>query len=68
MAALGIITSIAGTRPWPSALGISVWAMTPSSTNDSWARICDCWLGGKTSMMRLMVWAALLVCRVANTR
>ncbi len=56
--------SIASARPLPLALGSSAWHMMPSSTSDSWARICDCWWAGNTSMMRLMVWAAELVCSV----
>ena len=51
-------------RPLPLALGSRDWHMIPSSTSESWARICDCWWAGKTSTMRLMVWAAELVCRV----
>ena len=42
--------------------------MIPSSTSESWARIWDCWWAGKTSTMRLMVWAAEFVCRVAKVR
>ena len=56
------------TRPLPRARGSSVCVMTPSSTNASWARTCDCWWLGKTSMMRLIASAAELVCSVANTR
>src|SRR6478735_56415 len=40
----------------------------PSSTSDSWVRIWPCWCAGKTSMMRLIVWAAELVCSVANVK
>ena len=40
--------------------------MTPSSTKASCARTCDCWLDGKTSMMRLIDSAAELVCSVAK--
>ncbi len=40
----------------------------PSSDSDSWVRICPCWCEGKTSMMRLIVCAAELVCSVANVR
>src|SRR6266849_2422652 len=39
-----------------------------SSTKASWARICDCWCAGKTSMMRLMLSIAELVCSVANAK
>src|SRR5271163_1087102 len=42
--------------------------MMPSSTSESWARICDCWCDGKTSMMRLMVEDAELVCNVPKVR
>ena len=40
----------------------------PSSTSDSCVRICACWPAGKTSMMRLIVCAAELVCSVPNVR
>ena len=68
MAGVGISTSTARQRPRPSALGSSAWVMMPSRFMDSWVRTWSCWCGGKTSMMRLMVWAAELVCRVANVR
>ena len=48
--------------------GMSCWLTTPWSTNESLARTCCCWCGGKTSMMRLMVEMALLVWSVAKTR
>ncbi len=68
MAALGIMISRARQRPVPLALGSRDWHMTPSSTSESWARIWDCWWAGNTSMMRLMVCAAELVCRVPKVR
>src|SRR6478735_3398428 len=40
----------------------------PSSTSESWVRICACCPEGKTSMMRLIVCAAELVCSVPNVR
>ena len=60
--------SAAMTRPFPFSLGSSVWVITPSSTKASWARTCDCWLLGKTSMMRLIASGAELVCSVARAR
>ena len=66
--ALGTRISSASTRPVPLAFGSSAWQMMPSSTSESCARICDCWCAGKTSMMRLMVWAAEFVCSVAKVR
>src|SRR5579884_3701955 len=68
MAAFGIITSAAITRPLPSRRGRSCCEITPWRTSESCARTCACWCGGKTSMMRLMVWTAEFVCRVENTR
>src|SRR5207344_1154151 len=40
----------------------------PSSTSESCVRIWPCWCAGKTSMMRLIVCDAELVCSVANVR
>ena len=68
MAALGIMISIAITRPGAPVRAMSCWLMTAWRTNDSLERICPCWCGGKTSMTRLMVETALLVWSVANTR
>ena len=42
--------------------------MTALSTLASWMRICFCWCGGKTAMMRLIVSVASSVCSVENTR
>ena len=42
--------------------------MMPSSTSDSCARICGCWWAGKTSIIRLMVEVAELVCNVPKVR
>src|SRR6266702_4514201 len=36
--------------------------MIPSSTSDNCARICGCWCAGNTSIIRLMVEDAELVC------
>ena len=68
MAELGIRISIAIARPLPPVFGSRAWQMIPSSTSESWERICPCWWAGKTSMMRLIVCAAELVCRVAKVR
>src|SRR3989442_482687 len=56
------------TRPRPLAFCSSVCVMMPSSTNDRWARTWPCWCDGNTSMMRLMLSIAELVCSVANAR
>ena len=64
MNAVAMRTSTAGTRPLPSALGSRRWAMAAFSTAASWMRICFCWCGGKTEMMRLIVSVASIVCRV----
>ncbi len=68
MAGVQIMISAAMTRPRPFAFCNRVCVMTPSSTNASCARICDCWCDGKTSMMRLMLSIAELVCSVAKAR
>ena len=68
MAGLGTRISIARTRPLPPARGSSDWQTIPSITKLSWTRICPCWWAGKMSMIRLMVCAAELVCRVAKVR
>src|SRR6184192_4201137 len=68
MAGVQIMISAAMTRPRPLIFCSSVWVITPSSTKASWARICDCWCDGKTSMMRLMLSIAEFVCRVAKAR
>jgi len=68
MAGVDTMISHAMTRPRPRALGSSVWVITPSSTNASWARTCDCWFDGNTSMMRLIDSAAEFVCSVARAR
>ena len=65
---LATMISAAMIRPRPLAFCSRVCVRTPSSTNASWARICDCWCEGKMSMMRLMVSAAEFVCRVANAK
>ena len=56
------------TRPCPPTFGSNDWHMMPSSTSESWARICGCWCAGNTSMTRLMVDDAELVCSVPNVR
>ena len=68
MPGVGTRISRATTRPWPLTRGSSDWQTIPSRTSDSWTRTCDCWWAGKTSMMRLMVEAAELVCSVAKVR
>src|SRR6184192_376351 len=55
MAGVQIMISAAITRPFPLARCSRVCVTTPSSTKASWARTCDCWCDGKTSMMRLML-------------
>ena len=42
--------------------------MTALMTAPSWSRICFCWCGGKTAMMRLIVSVASSVCSVERTR
>ena len=42
--------------------------MTALSTPASCRRICFCWCGGKTEMMRLIVSVASRVCSVESTR
>src|SRR3990172_4032489 len=63
-----IITSTAGTRPWPSARGMRRMEMTALRTPESCRRICFCWWGGETEMVRLMGSVASSVCRVESTR
>ncbi len=65
---MAIRTSTAGTRPLPSARGTSRSEMTACRTCASWMRICFCWCGGKTEMMRLIVSVASTVCSVESTR
>ena len=66
MAGLTSIISKAGTSA-PSRVGTSCWQTTACSTMDSCTRTC-CWaLAGKTSMMRSMVLAAPVVCRVEKS-
>ncbi len=60
-------TSQAGNRPPPTA-GSSRWETIPSKLAANWVLICCCWSSGKTSTMRLTVWAAELVWRVAKTK
>jgi len=68
MAEVGTMISSARARPRPSAVGTRVCDSTPSSTRESWARICACCAVGKTSMMRVMVCAQELVWSVAKVR
>src|SRR5213593_3925088 len=49
-------------------LGSNCCETTASSTAASCTRICCCWYGGKTSMIRSTDCAALAVCNVAKTR
>ena len=60
--------SSAGTRLFPSAVGIRRWQMIPFSEPARLTRIWVCWWGGKKSTIRLIVSVALMVCRVENTR
>ena len=56
------------TRPRPSAFGKRLWQRMPSSVNDNCARTCACCMDGNTSIMRLIVETAELVCKVANVK
>src|SRR5215470_16666924 len=67
MAGVAVMISSAITRP-PPTFGMSVCESTPSSTSASCARTCACWAVGNTSMIRFIVWAHELVCRVPNVR
>ena len=67
----GVANMISQTTVRPcavGALGASACVTTPCSAVDSCARISCCWCGGKMSMTRSMVCAALCVCSVASTR
>src|SRR5690348_12346398 len=66
MAGVATMISAAMQRPRPLALGNNVWVITPSSTKASWARTCDCWLDGKTSMIRLINSAAESINRIID--
>ena len=66
-AGVPIRTSHAATRPPPFFLS-RVCATTASSDSESMVRICPCWPAGNTSMMRSMVFGALEVWSVPNTR
>jgi len=68
MADVHTMISAAITRPLPLAFCSSVCVSTPSRTNASCARTCDCWCDGNTSMMRLMLSMAEFVCSVANAK
>ena len=50
-------------RSWPGS-----GRRRPGGPSRAATRTCCCWCGGKTSMMRSIVWAASWVCRVAKTR
>ena len=52
----------------PSAVLTSLSEMIPRRTSENCERICLCWSGGKASMTRSIVCAALFVCRVERTR
>ena len=58
--------SYAATRP-PPILGIRACDRTAMMALASWVRIWVCWLDGKTSMIRLTVPWAPVVCNVPNT-
>ena len=61
-------TSSAATRPGLSMRRKRFCATTPLSDSERTARIWFCWLAGKTSMMRSIVFGALGVCSVPKTR
>jgi len=66
--AVEMSTSTAGTRPRLSIRGMRRCEMTALSTLASCSRICFCWCGGNTAMMRLIVSVASSVWSVENTR
>ena len=68
IAGVPIIISCAATRPPPSLVLHSVWAMIARIDSEIIARIISFSAAGKTSTMRSMVFAAELVCSVPNTR
>ncbi len=68
MALVPSMISCAATRPLPSLSLHSVCEMTATSDSDSMARTMSFSSAGNTSMMRSIVLAALVVCRVPNTR
>ena len=61
IAGVATITSVATARLRPSAVRQSVWQTTPCKVPANCWRICCCWCGGKTSMMRSTVCAASCV-------
>ena len=67
MAGVPTIISQAAVRPPPTFFS-SACAITARSDSDSIERTIGFSPAGNTSMMRSMVFAAELVCRVANTR
>src|SRR5213594_2476110 len=68
IAGVPIMISCAATRPPPSLVLHSVWAMTARIDSEIIARIISFSAAGNTSTMRSMVFAAELVCSVPNTR
>src|SRR5215218_7171880 len=68
IAGVGTSTSQAAMRPEPSSVGSSCCVTMPCSATDSCTRTCCCCSGGKTSMMRSIVWGVSCVCSVAKTR
>ena len=68
IAGVPIMISHAAMRPCPSLVLSSDCEITATSDSDSIARTMSFSAAGKTSMMRSIVFAAELVCSVANTR
>ena len=68
IAAVANMTSQTTVRPVPSARRHRACVTMPCSDVDSCALISCCWCGGKMSMTRSIVCAALCVCSVASTR
>ena len=61
-------TSVATTRPFPSARGTSCWQTTAESARESCCRTVACCSAGKMSVIRFAVWGTSFVCSVARTR
>src|SRR3989441_1074406 len=67
MAGVPIMISVASASP-PPTRGSSARLTTASNDSASWARICSCRSSGKTSMIRWIVFAHELVCKVASVK
>ena len=61
MATVATMISKAATRPFLSFVGNRSCETTPWRASASCTRTCCCWAGGKASMMRSIVFGALLV-------